>query len=383
MADPDPEYPLIFEGVSLDAIRARMGSRLNLGIDPDSPRFRDVEPGSIFGDLTGPSAMEWVEFYDGFNLAIAASHPATSWGEHLDKWAESLGLERLAAAPAGGFVEFTGPPGTVITTGAIVTTETPTEDVDDVEFAVIATGTIPSEGTIALEVIAVDDGAIGNVPPGSVTLTDLADISAVTNPAAMTGGADIESDAELLTRIEGEMAEPTGAGIEADYVRWCRAHAGIGHVTVIRGGLGPGTVLVYVLDRDHNPVQPSKIAELQNDIDPVPGEGQGKAPVGAEVTIATPGTFGVEVVGSLVFDPGYSLDGDAGTIALREQLARAIYTYVRSLPVGGDVILHKVAAAIVSVRGIADIGVLELNGTTGNLSVPSNQVAAADPPEWV
>jgi uncharacterized phage protein gp47/JayE len=178
---------------TLDSIRARMLTSANLGTDPASAAFLDAVMGSVFGDLEGPAALELDEFYDFADVAVAQTIPLTATGQHLDDWAESLGLERRPEAPAGGALTFTGTPGTEIPTGSAYNTE-PQLDEEPISYTVPIGGVIPGGGTLDLDAVAVVAGATGNQPATSVTVpgAEIPGLASVTNVAPMTGGADVE-----------------------------------------------------------------------------------------------------------------------------------------------------------------------------------------------
>lgn len=377
--DTDPDRPRL-TGEDLDRIRARLSARANLGVDPASPAFLDAILGSIFGDLEGPAALELDEFYDFVEVVARATIPATSFGEWLDDWAESLGLERRDEAFAGGVLRFTGTPGSEIAAGQQVTTVTEGDE-DPVAVQVIAGGIIDGTGSIDLDATAVVAGSAGNVPAGTLVrpALEIDGVSAVTNPNAMTGGADVENDEQLNGRVRDALAGDVGAGTQADYRRWGMAWPGVGHVTVRPVARGAGTVDVFITDLNNDPMPAAAVDGLQAQLDPVTGEGLGLAPIGHDVLVLTPSAFAVAIAATLEFDEGYTLDGTAGTRAKRAELEAALARYVNGLDVGAPVIRDKVVAALVDVRGVTKTTALTLNGGAGDLAVPADEVATIDP----
>jgi uncharacterized phage protein gp47/JayE len=380
----DPDRPTL-TGEDLDRIRARLVAHVNLGLDPRSPAFLDAIMGSIFGDLEGPAALALDQFYDFAEVIARAVIPTTSFGVWLDDWALSLGLERKDEAFAGGTVTFTGTNGTAILTGQQVTTTTGPEG-DPIAFQVDAPGgTIGGGGTLDLPVTAVTAGSTGNVAAGTITIPtpSIAGVSAVTNAAAMTGGADVEDDEQLNLRVREALSGDVGSGTVADYVRWGKAYPGVGFVTVVPVGRGPGTVDVYITDLNNDPMPPSGVAGLQAQLDPVTGQGLGLAPIGHDVLVLTPGTFAVTVVATVTHDTGYTLDGTGGTRATRALITAAIRRYVDGLPVGSDVLRNKVVAAIVDVVGVANVtttggSAMTINTSTAEvIAVPATDVAVS------
>ena len=107
------------------------------------------------------------------------------------------------------------------------------------------------------------------------------------------------------------------------------------------------------------------------------GVGAGLAPVGAEVTVDTPTATTVTIVAAVTTYEGWSLDGDAGTIAIRDEVETAVRDYVDALPPGEDVRLNHVEAAFFNVEGVYDVGSVTINGSAANLSIGIDPPAVA------
>lgn len=268
------------------------------------------------------------------------------------------------------------------TTGTVATvpgadTTSPTVATDTGRFVAAA----PAPPTNRSAVVASVPGSAGNVPAGTVTLV-LSPISggpAVTNDAPMSGGADVESDDFYRHRILLEYGQAQGAGTVADYERWSLSFPAVGFVTVQPLWAGAGTVRVIVTDQSNHPVSALVVAALQTYLDPIPGAGAGQAPVGAIVTVATPSLFNVAASATVSFQPGYSLDGAAGTIPSRQSLIDSINQYINSLRPGDDVILANVIARFFLVPGVLDVSAVLLNGVAANAVVGALQVANSTP----
>lgn len=81
----------------------------------------------------------------------------------------------------------------------------------------------PTAGAV-IEVEAVEAGAAGNLAPGDALPFDTVPSGVSTVPVVleMTGGGDLETDAELRARVLDWMAERPGSGNRADYRQWAR-----------------------------------------------------------------------------------------------------------------------------------------------------------------
>jgi uncharacterized phage protein gp47/JayE len=368
-----------------DSIRARMFADVNAGLNPDDPAFLDTTPGGFLWDLSGASVLEIERLWDAVGSEmVAACFPAYAWGTYLDEHALTLGMVRKDAVPATGEVTFAGDEGALIATGTEVSTLQTTPEGEPVSFETTQGGTIPAGGTLTLPVQAAEAGTEGNVAAGTVTLlqSPLDGISSVTNAQPMQGGADIESDEQLRNRVLLAYSGSQGSGTITDYQAWSLAYPGVGFVAVVPQAAGAGTVGVIVTDADNRPVPTATVAGLQEQLDPVPGEGRGQAPIGAKVTVSTPTTQLVDVAAQLVLEEGFSVGGAGGTIDVAPDVQAAVRRYIDKLAPGEDVVrLHAIATAF-EVPGVEDVAVFTLDDGTGpvstNIVIAADEVAQAD-----
>lgn len=551
MADFTDFIPFISE--TADTIRARVNADLNAGLAPTDSGFIDLTPGSMGWDLTQGPILEIERAYETMNELAALMFPAYAWGVYLDYHAATLNMERKDETSATGTVTFTGTPGDFIPVGFQVAAPQTDPTADPIVFQTTESGTIPAGGTIDLAVAAVAAGAAGNVAANLITVkvTPDNDVTAVTNANPTSGGADVESDELLRTRLLVAWAGGHGAGTVADYEGWALAYPGVGYATVVPLWLGTGTVHVVVTDPDNQPSSSTVVAGLQAQIDPrnldttltvgatlptgtinvadtsgaategrlvvgsvgseslvtytgleprlappaaptlasggagaltgaykyvvtfvtaqgetsagaeasftasaqqialtniplgasnvtarkiyrtaaggasgteklvhtisdntttsytdnnadgtlttaVPttnttaaftgctggsgtyavgapvvqsGLGNGQAPVGALVTVATPSILTIDVGVTLTLASGYSYDGASGTAAVRSDVEAALSAYLASLPPGGTVVYQHIVATLFSVNGVTDLSGLTVNGGTSNVAL--------------
>lgn len=241
-------------------------------------------------------------------------------------------------------------------------------------------------GKKTLAVSAVEAGVAGNVAAHQITLlrTGVTGITGVDNAAATSTGTEIESDVALKKRLQ-TLFQGKGGGTIADYVDWVLnagtfvpAAAGVGRVTVIPVWNGAGTVQVIIMDAFGDPMPASVVTAQQSYLDPVPGQGKGRAPIEHTVTVQTPASIAINVVGVTTFKPGYSLDGLSGTIALRQPIIDSIKAYIDALEAGDDVIYNHVRAAFF-VEGLLDVTGVTVNAGTADIAISTNPAQVAQP----
>lgn len=167
--------------------------------------------------------------------------PWTATGIFLEAWGGLKEVTRKPATAASGQVSFpaTGaknvPAGTVVQiTGGLT--------------AVSSADSITANGTTVVVCTVQSAGTAGNVAIGaSASLGSPVDgiqtVGSVT--VAFTGGADVENDSDLRTRVLDAFAEGGENGASKDYIKWATAISGVTRAWVNPNGYGPGTVVVY------------------------------------------------------------------------------------------------------------------------------------------
>jgi uncharacterized phage protein gp47/JayE len=141
----------------------------------------------------------------------------TAEGYQLDGVCQYIGITRKPASYATGTVTFTGTAGTVIPLQFLVSTGT-------YQFWTQQIATIPSCGTVDVPIRAIELGNTSNVLASTITtiVNPLTGVTAVTNAAATTGGADIETDESLRARYDESISlggASTTSAIEAELLQ--------------------------------------------------------------------------------------------------------------------------------------------------------------------
>lgn len=102
----------------------------------------------------------------------------------------------------------------------------------------------------------------------------------------------------------------------------------------------------------------------------------GLAPIGQRVTVDTPSLTTIDVVATVSFESGYSLDGSGGTIALETLIEAALAEYINNLGPGDDVIYNHVLSTFFDVTGVFDVSSLTVDGGTSDITLPPEEVAS-------
>lgn len=174
--------------------------------------------------------------------------PVTSDGEFLLGWAALKNVYQKPAAQATGTVSFPGTNGTDLPSG------TPITRGDGVGYVTTADAVVTGGAVVAPAIANADltgqTGAFGNCSAG-VTFTLGTSIGGIqsngTAATAFTGGADIESEDSVMTRmLQAYQNVPQGGSAE-DYVTWALAVEGVTRAWCNPNGFGAGTVVVYTM----------------------------------------------------------------------------------------------------------------------------------------
>ena len=391
MEDKYPyEPPEFLRDQSADEIHRRMMDNLPAGIDRSE--------GNIPWDFTRPAAIEKAEMTEFvLNEVIRLIFPQWSHGEWLDRHGERENVVRRPANPASGTLEVLGvpritiPAGYQFATAADLTASVIFEAVEEVTLA----GEADSKElvTARIPVRAVKGGQEGNVAADTVLLmvTPLRGIAYVTNPEAMTGGAEAESDESYLSRILAAIR--TGAsmtGCVADYIRWAKEVPGVGQVVVdpewddptlseqfhYLDGYGSrrcaGAVRLIIIDSNGVPANQQLLDAVYLRIAGTGDDDPARLmPIGAHLTVTAPEPLRVDIAATVLLEQGTdvrtvterfraSLDRYWLELGQDAAMVRGNAAYIRLVQVG---------AALARSGGVENYGGLTVNGGTADIPV--------------
>lgn len=256
MAQPEFKNPDFIENNSADEIHERMMNNLPADID-------DM-PGGFPWDFTRPAALEKDEFIN-YHLvrSIMIAFPEYAWDEWLDLHGRQVHLPRHEPEKASGNVLVIGTPGTELLSGTIFCTAA-TDTGPSIEFYSLHDAVIGESGNITIMIEAVESGTDSNVAANTIVLMAKSNknVTAVTNPEAITGGTERETDNDYYDRIAAEFQNSmTYLGNDVDYIRWAKA-AGAGDCIVVPAAEGPGTVKLVLVDANGKPANEKLIADV-------------------------------------------------------------------------------------------------------------------------
>jgi uncharacterized phage protein gp47/JayE len=334
------------------------------------PDIDDTEGGFPW-DFTKPTALEKAEMLE-FHLTETLKIMFPMWAEDqwLDLHAKGRGLTRKPANPASGTLAITGVSGTTIPAGFKFAAPA-IGDQPAIEYETKEKYTMGENGTVEVQVTAIEAGTKGNVPAGSINImmTPIKGITSITNPVPITGGAEQESNDELRGRIDelDATSEASFVGSDGDYKRWAEEVPGVGTALPMPEWAGPGTVKIVVIDANGQPANAAIITEVYNNIMSPGDRLQRKAPVGATVTIVAPTAKDINYTFLLEIQSGEA------EVTVLERFKAQLQTYYIEAKKEGVVRYTKIGSILTSTSGVKDFTGLTINEGTTNIILEEDE----------
>lgn len=321
-----------------------------------SDKYPDVDTreGSMIYTALAPIALELETAYHEMTMILDETFLETASKEYLVKHGNQLGVE-LNEATCGHFV---GEFDVAVDIGSRF-------NLDKFNYNVIDVISKPHGGDVYYTYELVCETA-GSEPNGY--LGDLTPITYVPNLghakliSVMIYGEDEEDTESYRYRLQTHAKEPPVNGNVAQYNEWLDEYDGVGKYKVIPCWNGVNTVKLLILNSEDTTASDELIAEVQEYFDPLssPGMGDGKAPIGAEITVCTLTETPVVINCELVLNEEYT-----EPTGVQDR----VIAYLNSLTLDNTTIEYMpIWAEIYDVASVASITSLSItvNGTTMN-----------------
>lgn len=296
--------------------------------------------------------------------------PDAAEESYVVRWGRIFGVDRLGASPASGNVIFSGEPGTVIAANTTIIA-------GSIRFTTQVEVTLDIGGEATVAVVALDAGEAGNLEPDALLSLAIAvagaDPQVVVAAGGLTGGADIEADDDLRTRLLERIRTPPQGGAARDYVAWAKLHPGVTRVWVYPLMNGAGTVgVTFVLDGRDDTLPET------DDVDAVTDIIADRRPVTADVTVFSPVAEPLDVsIANLEPDTSAIRAGIAAALAdLISNIATpgaAIHgSGVSQAKPGGTIPLERIYTAISQVTGVEAFDIVT---PVADVTAPARHIA--------
>jgi uncharacterized phage protein gp47/JayE len=295
--------------------------------------------------------------------------PFTATGEFLEAWAALKNVIRKPPTAAIGAVTFPATGTTILAAGSPIVRN------DGAAYVTTADATA-SGGSIIVPLAAVDPGATGNAVTGTA-MTLAVGVSGISSSGQVTstlaGGADLEVDDALRSRMLATYAAPPQGGARTDYIEWALAVPGVTRCWPYPSAMGPGTIVLLFMMDD---AEAAHGGFPQGSDGCATGETRDTAATGDQLILADaifekqPVTALVYAVSPTANTIGLTLAGIAGAststkAAIASAFAAALRTNANP---GGVTNISAIEGAIASIAGTAGFVLTLVTASAGTVS---------------
>lgn len=220
----------------------------------------------------------------------------------------------------------------------------------------------------------------GTAPNGVFgDLSPISDIPSGLSFASLTevlieGEAETSDDEIVeyyLSKINGTATD----GNVAQYKQWCSEYSGIGNFKIFPLWNGNNTVKVSILTTSNKAASEELIKEFQTYLDPnTTGMGDGKAPIGAFVTVTTATEVSISISAKITLANGYSSTDEVDS-RLGEYLASIAYAK-------STVSYMAIGATILACPCVDNVSDLLVNGGTVDVTLADEEIPKLGVVNW-
>jgi len=337
------------------------------------PNDFDKSEGQHAYNLTRPTALVAAELCQQIlPNVIRLIFPKSAYGEWLDFHAQVRGISRREATASAGMLQLTVKPGTTVPAGAEFATASIDGQPSVIFTATESRYTEKDNNTVEIPVKCTQTGTIGNVIAHTVVfkLSKLDGVTAVDNPAAITGGTEEESDDSLRERImmQDSAKSVSYVGSVADYKRWSKEVAGVGEVTVIPAQDDSGLVTVVITDSNGDPANDA-LCKAVYDYIMSPDEPELRlTPPNAKLRVAPPETLVLHVSATIELESQSSME------AVKNAFCVAAQAYLATTRADHEIRFTQIGRILADMDGVYDYDSLTINGGTDNIPITATQL---------
>lgn len=332
------------------------------GMLSNVPSDINKREGEIIYDALAPAAMELANAYINLNLILDETFADTASRFSLIKRCKERGIEPLPSTYAIG--------------KGVFNIDVPLRwrfSLDDLNFFV--TEKI-EDNTYKLQ--CEQSGDIGNVSGTLVPIDYLDGLKTAELTEILLHGEDEEETEALRGRYFSSLNSQAFGGNVSDYKERVRAIQDVGGVKVFPVWNGGGTVKIVFTNRFSEVPESSLVEYVQNEIDPIEhqGEGKGVAPIGHIVTVEGATTESIIIETKLTYQTDWSWED------VNPAVTEAINDYFSELNQGWEelnsivVRISQIETRLLNIEGIIDIEGTKINALEKNYIVSENSLVS-------
>lgn len=357
---------MAYESQTYEVILSRMISR----VTEKYPNL-DNREGSLIFDALAPAALELAIMYTELDNVMRESFVKTASREYILTACEQMGMD-------------------ISVFDASVGTH---KGVFDVEVLINSRWNCDLYNFVVTEYLGLEDNyhtykmeceTVGTSPNNQTgDLTPITDAPPNLTYAKVTEclieGENETPDEDIRTAYFDYVNSISTDGNINQYYRWCDEYNGIGNAKVIPLWNGANTVKVSILTNSNRAVDTSQagnlVEEFQEYLDPnSEGMGNGKAPIGAFVTVTTATEVPISISANVKMKEGFT---DTSTIntALQNHFSQVAYTK-------NIVSYMTIGAVILSAEGVDSITNLVINAGSSDIELGVEEIAVLSSTNW-
>jgi len=267
---------------------------------------------------------------------------STADSDYLDLHASQRGMQRKSAVVASGTIEFNG------VTGSAVPIGTEAKTTSGVTFVTTAADVIGAGGTVTIAAQAAQTGSSGNQAADTALTLTAAPVGIDSKAAivVMSGGTDIESDADFLARYLFDLRLPPSGGAKHDYYKWAIEVPGVMDAYVLPQRRNSRSVDI-VIEAAGGLASAQLIADVSAYIDD-----ETRRPPCSDVLVMAPQFMPIDITGVLTLS-------DTTLVDATSAINTALETFFAGIHLGDVVRKIKLESIITSVSGVLDVALTE------------------------
>jgi len=267
---------------------------------------------------------------------------STADSDYLDLHASQRGIYRKSAVVASGTIQFNGVAGSAVPIG------TEAKTTSGVTFVTTVSDVIDAGGAATITAQASLAGSSGNQAVDTPLTLSAAPVGVVSNAAivVMTGGTDIESDADFLARYLFNLRLPPSGGAKHDYYKWAMEVPGVIDAYVLPQRRNTRSVDVVIEAAGGLP-SAQLIADVLAYIDD-----ETRRPPCSDVLVMAPQLVPIDITGVLTLSDTTLADATTAINA-------ALKIFFAGIHLGDVVRKTKLESIITSASGVLDVALTE------------------------
>lgn len=353
---------MAYEDMTYEVILQRMIDRVAI----DYPNL-DTREGSILFNALAPAAIELAIMYTELDNALAESFVNTASREHILIACEQMGMDTSVFEASAGVHK------------GVFDVQVPIGsrwNCDLYNYTVTEYISLEADG-YAYRMECDTEGTAPNNQTGDLTaITDIPDgLTIAKLTECLIEGENETTDEDIKTAYYEYINSTATDGNVNQYKRWCSEYPGIGNSKIIPLWNGANTVKVSILSASNRAASDELITEFQKYLDPnSEGMGNGVAPIGAIVTVATATELPINVSATVTMKSGYS-DTSVITTALTNYFGEIAYEK-------SQVSYMAVGSVILNALGVDSISGLTINGGTSDINLADEQIPVLGTTSW-